>query len=408
MNYTTNLYRRNNYGKPCFWSCSSTGEFELQIRHGIVGMATTIETVRTKRKAVDEGRSRVKAKRKAGYKYLVEIKDSTTLPVEGELLAFLDKYLPYDRTNASGHLLPMLAKTYDNKDNKLFNRVPSFLGQWKINGLRCHVSFHIVNVGMFKETQVRFMSREGTEWTSLNDLAEYILANINSKVLDKLIEENIVLDGELYIPGYTVNDINSAVKNVNNPLNKRVQFWSYDLPIEDSVFHSRSDKLYSLFHNYELPHFNSKEEHLNHKNRLNILPNYNILNETDAINSRNKFIDLGFEGAMLKDPNAEYQFGKRNLSMIKFKAHDDGIFTIVDIKPEGIKRSTIPLFTCKNDINEHLFNCSINGSFEEQEYYLINKDKYIGRSLHIEYGERSGKAQVPFHIKTVLLHGEDR
>ena len=117
MNYTNALYRRNNKGRPCYWICSSTGEKTLEIRHGIVGMAETKECIETHRNAKDECESRIKDKRKSGYKYLSEIKDSDTLPVEGELYTFLDSYLPTDRTTSDGMLLPMLAKAYDNKNN---------------------------------------------------------------------------------------------------------------------------------------------------------------------------------------------------------------------------------------------------------------------------------------------------
>ena len=35
------------------------------------------------------------------------------------------------------------------------------------------------------------------------------------------------------------------------------------------------------------------------------------------------------------------------------------------------------------------------------------KEKYIGKQMYVEYGERSGVEQLPFHIKTVKLHGSD-
>ena len=41
--------------------------------------------------------------------------------------------------------------------------------------------------------------------------------------------------------------------------------------------------------------------------------------------------------------------------------------------------------------------------FEYQEMILRNKEKYIGKKLFIEYGERSGINQVPFHVKNVTL-----
>ena len=122
-----------------------------------------------------------------------------------------------------------------------------------------------------------------------------------------------------------------------------------------------------------------------------------------ATKYRNSFIDKGFEGLILRNPNEEYQFGKRNSSMIKYKKSTDGKFMIIDIKPEGIKRPDIPLFICKNDINDAEFECHVGGTFEYQKQCLKHKDKYIGRYMYVEYGERSGINELPFHIKTTSI-----
>lgn len=105
---------------------------------------------------------------------------------------------------------------------------------------------------------------------------------------------------------------------------------------------------------------------------------------------------------VIRDTKADYQFGgKRNNSMLKFKKIEDGRFLIVDIVPEGIKRKNLPKFICRNDINDELFECTINKKQDIQEEYLINKDKYIGKYMKVEYRARSGVKQVPFHAKGI-------
>ena len=93
--------------------------------------------------------------------------------------------------------------------------------------------------------------------------------------------------------------------------------------------------------------------------------------------------------------------------MIKYKKSTDGIFEILDIYPEGNKRSDLPLFKCKNDINDATFECHISAPFQYQYHILEFKEMYIGKKLQIEYGERSGVNQVPFHIKTVKIKHDD-
>jgi hypothetical protein len=406
MNEYKPLYRRNNLGRPCFWEARVSGSSTQNIiivSHGIVGKAIQVEEIHVVRNPKDEVESRYKQKRKQGYKFLDEIKDdSWSTPVkEDALLTYLETYLPYDRTTADGTLLPMLAKTFNNTNNKIFNKTPIRIGQYKINGLRCIISAKRNNTDMFKPISLRFQSREGTYWNSLSNLEDYLLTVIPNEFLNKMIDEDWELDGELYLPGYKVNEINHFVKDPKCKENKFIQYWCYDAIIDDTPQYRRLDILGQVFENrtYE---FTSLNNHLNNKERFIYINNYTIENEDDAVKHRNLFINLGFEGLILRDPDKEYQIGKRNSSMIKFKDVMEGSFKIIDIYPEGISRN-IPLFLCKNDINNETFEVHINGTLKDQEKYLYSKDKFIGKTLYITFGERSGVSRVPFHVKTVRL-----
>lgn len=400
FNYEKALYRRNNFGEPCVWACRLEIP-NLYLYHGIIGKTITKTHVKGTY-GIDEMTRYINAKRKTGYKYLSELKDNVTLPVEGELLSYLNSYLPTIRTNEDGKVLAMLAKTYDNENNKLFKKVSSYFGQYKINGLRCFISAHNNNGDLFKPIRLEFQSREGEIWKSLNNLEEYLLNVIPDKFINRMINEHIILDGEVYLPGHTVNQINHYVKDPNCDENKLLQFWCYDLAIEDYTQDARLKILHNELNNY-ITSFNCREDHLNNKNRLIVLDSYDVYNDTGAYLCRNNFIDLGFEGLILRDPYKEYQFGTRNSAMIKYKSFTDGKFKIIDIYPEGTKRGNIPLFLCKNDINDETFEVHIGGDIDYQEEKLINKDKYIGKELLIEFGERSGVKQVPFHVKGVRL-----
>lgn len=397
FNYIEALYRRNNYGQPCVWCAVPISLNRYYVYHGILGKTISTIEISTHRKATDEIASKYKAKHKEGYKYLNEIKDNVSLPVEEMLLSYLETYLPYNRTSGAGDELAMLAKTFDNENNKLFKKVPVYYGQWKINGLRCFISAY-KEEGLFGNIRLKFTSREGVVWNSLNVLEHYLLYIIPDYFIDKMIEEHYILDGEIYLPGYDVNDINHFVKDANCSQNKQLQFWCYDLAIEDTTANERRNILLNNFRSKKVS-FNNKEEHLNNREKFLILPSYSVTSETEAVAYRDAFIDKGFEGLILRKPDEEYQFGKRNSAMIKFKKSTDGKFQIVDIKPEGIKRPDIPLIICKNDINDAEFECRVNGTFDYQRSVLKEKDKYIGKYMNIEYGERSGVNKVPFHIK---------
>lgn len=405
FDYTKALYRKDNYGKPNVWFACPNDGMSVTVYHGILGGAITTEYFKTMRLPEEDVRSRFDAKRKSGYKYLSEIRDSHSLPVEEELIQFITTYMPEIRTNAEGKTLAMLAKTFDNENNKLFKKQNWFLAQWKINGLRCFVRAEETN-DLFKPIRLVFQSREGEIWNSLPYLEEDLLDIIPDWMLKQMCYEQIVLDGEVYIPGFTVNQINHAVKDVKAPENKLVQYWCYDIAVDGLTAESRHMFLYDNLKEW-IPDWHQKVEHINNKKCFVLLPTQIVTDEDRAVTLRNRYIDMGFEGLILRNPIMDYQFGKRNLSMIKYKKATDGIFTIIDIYPEGTKRSDLPLFKCLNDINNATFECHIGGSFDYQRKFLENPEQYIGKKLLIEYGERSGVNQLPFHIKTVKLYGSD-
>ena len=402
MDYLKALYRKNNFGQPCVWYVEKVNTETMRIKYGILGKTINIEYVNIKNKIDDAINSRINAKRKIGYKYLNEVKDNVILPVEGELINYLKTYLPDYRTTADGSLLPMLAKVYDNTNEKLFKNISSYYGQWKINGLRCFVSAYDNSGDLFKPIGLKFQSREGTYWNSLSNLEEYLLNSIPNELLQLMIDENYILDGELYIPGYSINELNHFVKDPKAFENKLIQYWVYDVAVDDMPQYKRFEVLFNHLNSFN-KHFCSIDEHLSNGQRLITLSNVTILNGDSATQFRNQFIDLGFEGLILRNPDGVYQYGKRNQTMIKYKKSTDGRFLIIDIKPEGVKRPDIPIFICKNDINDKEFECHVGGSLDYQRQCLINKDKYIGKYMYVEYGERSGINQVPFHLKSTYI-----
>lgn len=398
------FYRRNNQGQPCVWTIEELTVNTIHITYGILGKTITKETIHTTpRSGTDEAKTRINTKRKNGYLQLHEVTDQNILPVEEvDVIHYLNTYLPHDRQSSTGAMLPMLAKLYDNTNNKLFKDGKSWIAQPKINGLRCLIGAKEVFGNIFANFKFTFQSREGTYWDSLDNLGEYLAKVLPKELIDKMINENYLLDGELYLPGLSVNEINSCVKNVEVDGNRNLQYWCYDIAISEMSQTKRLDLLnkYIGYYSFDIDTYN---KYTILPNRLVCLPDWKCTNNYQSTHFRNKFINWDFEGLILRDPNAEYQFGKRNSTMHKYKSITDGKFNIIDIKSEGDKRADIPLLVLKNDINSSTFNVHITGSFDYQRDILINKNKYIGRTVFVEYGERSGVNQLPFHVKTVTL-----
>lgn len=401
------LYRRNNNGMPTVWWASFNSDTNsIAVFYGLVrgNIRKEVYTV-TQKDGNKELESRYNEKIKQGYQYLNEICDMQDRPpVEDEnsleLFNFLNTYLPKDLSNGNSNLLlPMLAKTYSGN---VWKKVSCMYGQYKINGLRCIITAYTQN-DMFKPIRLRFQSREGIIWNTLENLSDYLLSIIPANIIRDMIDGYVALDGEIYLPGYTINQINHFVKDANCVENKLLQFWCYDIMMEGDQAHRNMYR----YHIKKPTSFNSIKEHYNNKERLIILHNKYITNDNEAIDARNHFINLGFEGLILRNAKTNYQYGRRRANyMEKFKDAAEGDFIILDIYKE--KKRDLPILLCKNDINNEKFETRLSVSHIVQQEVLFDSQSYIGRTVHIEYGERSGVARVPFHIKTVVINGDTR
>lgn len=395
------LYRKNNAEQPYRWSAElNANKTYINVQYGIVGKATYTDSYKVTQKDADkELLSRYNEKRKQGYIDITEIKDNAQLPpVEDEQAryAYLATYLPSYRNNQNnGNILPMLAKTYTGN---VWKKTSCMLGQWKINGLRCFITAYKGDT-IFNPVRLRFQSREGIVWNTLTALEDYLFDSLSADIIQNMLDNNWALDGEIYLPGYNVNEINHFVKDPNDIHNKLLQFWCYDIAIPEMVQYKR-DRIRLDIKQFSV--FDSKDKHLNNKKQLVILPTYRICNDADAHAWRDKFIDLGFEGLILRNPDVDYQYGRRRVGyMEKFKTKTDGKFEIVDIQPE--RKRNLPIITCRNDINDSTFETRFSLPHDKQEYILNHKEDYIGKFVFISYGERSGVEKVPFHIKEVSL-----
>lgn len=404
------LFKRNANGDIIEWNISSLGNGDIEINFGAYGRDLRKETIKAVLKKVNEVDSRINAKRKEGYKSIEDMYDNSPTRItasatprrengdieEQYLYSYLQTYLPKYNSTKEGFVLPMLAKTLE--DNKPFDKYGVFLGQIKINGLRCLIGAKKSN-DLFNTVSFTYTSREGTSW-DLSWMDDILLKSISYELLDRMIFEGVYLDGELYLPGYTVNDINSFVKNKELPQHYKLQYWCYDIAIENESAGSRQLYLDSNLHINRLKDI-TKDIHLNNVEPLIRVTNFIIDNIQVATEFRDKYIYAGFEGLIIRNPNAEYAFGKRNSAMFKYKKKEDGLFDIIDIKED--KRG-LPIYVLKNDINDELFECTLNATHDAQKFQLSIKNDIIGKKGVVEFRERSGVKQVPFHAKLIKIY----
>lgn len=265
---------------------------------------------------------------------------------------------------------PMLAQDYDKRKDKI--KFPLY-SQPKLDGIRCIVK----SDGMW--------TRNGKEIIS----APHIYENL------KHIFENqpdLVLDGELYTSNKDVdfNTIISCVRKTKPTqsdldLSKEyIKYWMYDMyEGEDLGYKVRHEKLIDLKRRYNLDPFTYK-----------ILATYELYDKEGILNNLNHYIEQGFEGQILRDPNIPYE-NKRSNGLLKHKNFFDEEFEIIGYS-EGIGKFSGKLATLKVDVNGVQVDCTINGTMEYLEELFQIKDSLIGKKATVKYFEKTTDNSLRF------------
>lgn len=119
--------------------------------------------------------------------------------------------------------------------------------------------------------------------------------------------------------------------------------------------------------------------------------------DTQVMTLFRDFLDLGYEGAMIRDNSGGYDIGNRSRQLQKLKPFDDEEFEIVDVVPSGRgKAATVGKFRCRTKAGVE-FEANPKGTLELRQSYLQNRDQLIGKhvTVHFEGYTKDGKPRCP-------------
>lgn len=407
------LYSRNGSKQVVEWTIEVTekedGTCEVTTRSGLLGKAydnvPSSYTVyqgknigksnqtTTKEQAIKEAEAKhVRMKKRAGYIELnpldvkAEVGDVSN---HAALSAYIDSEVPMSRQFGNGLDKPMLAKKYwkDKKVDGETIKVPSldwkkndyFIHQPKFNGIRCITYFND------DKKDVMMMSRNGQR---------YRIGHIEDTLLDFfLVNPDIVLDGELYIHGEILSEINSAcqstVKGNGNLTTLRLNYVLFDIADDSLPQHDRIAELMRLFADNK------------YGNNVYVSPCASIYSNLLVEDILENYIENGYEGAIFREPYATYQFGKRNSALTKMKKWETKEFIIINVVPMGKQREQGKL-VCRNDITNDNFEVTLEASHEQRMNILSNKHEYIHKKATVKFYERT-KNQLPFNATAVVI-----
>lgn len=255
-------------------------------------------------------------------------------------------------TYANGRPLVMLLGKFDPMLSE--THITKFL---KKNGGYAYIDRKLDGFRMSSDKSLQ-MGREGLEMRIPHLIEE----------LKKLIKnDNIILDGELYLHGKNLEYIN---KKVNSKDFSDLEFHIYDIIDNKLTFEERRLVLKKLFGRKQFKYLKLVE--------VKIVKSYESL-----LLWFNKFREEGYEGAVLKSPKGMYKSGVRNMENIKLKHRETDEFLVVDSYSRKKKNEVTFVLETKAGLR---FSACLRGSTKEREQCAIDfKSKWLNQHVEVSY-----------------------
>ncbi len=239
---------------------------------------------------------------------------------------------------------PMLAEDYNKHGHKLPHNV---LIQPKLDGVRMIVRKN-------SDDTLSMFSRTGKEVTNMKHLEENLKLIMNS---------GDIFDGEVYDPDITFEEISGKFRKNSSNILKYFIFDTFGESHHTSRHIPRMDTEYIR---YVETHWISK----------------------DAIDHyHDQFVEQGYEGIMVRDPDAPYVSG-RTKYLQKFKKFIDEEFEIVGVDEGSGTDEGTAIFICKTK-DDQTFHVRPKGTLEIRREYLRKFDNILGKFLTVKFQEYS-------------------
>ena len=302
-----------------------------------------------------------------GYKLLPSsIKINNAVAVE----AFVEEHLGNGVTDSNGFKKHMLAKQADKVATSVFDKIKYWYGSRKIDGVRC--SFY------WKDGEIRTASRGGGDYDASTSFMRH-----NPKLIQFFEEHpDIVLDGELYKHGKSLQQISGAARLEKDTAGMDwLEYYIYDVMDSTKTFEERLDILHDITDELNLG-FNPEREWDDGELKFQIVPQETVVGWANIQKLHDKYVGEGFEGIVIRDPSKVYNFGGRTNAMIKVKMYKDADFEIVGYS-EGLRPEDM-VFVCKTKEGKE-FEAKPMGPRELKWEYLDRMDEIIGKMATVKY-----------------------
>jgi DNA ligase-1 len=125
-----------------------------------------------------------------------------------------------------------------------------------------------------------------------------------------------------------------------------------------------------------------------------------------VIEYQKKFVEAGYEGAIVRNGKGLYREGYRSPDLLKVKTFSDDEFTIVGWKTGKGKFECCPIFRCVTAEGKE-FDVTPKGTAEERSEMLRQADEIVGQLMKVKYFAYSPDGIPLFPVGLSLRFPED-
>ena len=324
---------------------------------------------------VQEWNHLIKEKLDKGYKRVESNPNELSLE---ELKEIVGDY----STNQDGLLKPMLAKSETQITNrKIFEK--DWYASRKINGVR--------TILYYKNGEIHTASRGGA--INYDFVLDHIITHPK---LVKYFEEhpNLILDGEIYKFGWTLNRISGICRSQKTAYDgEPLELYVYDIVDVTKTFEQRLTILDTIEKDLNLG-FDPERDWNDNDLKIQIVPQELIAGWDCIKKLHDKWVSEGWEGLVIRDPDIVYKPGGRGNQMIKVKEYKDSEYEIIGLS-EGLREEDMCFVMTTPDGQQ--FNCIPIGDRNQKQWYREHIDELVGKMATVKYFEMSGKegSQIP-------------
>lgn len=340
------LYQKNNSGKVKVWTISVENDTITTTYGQQDGKLVTTQRV-------------IKSGKNLGRSNQTTIHEQAIAEAKSKWNAKLDQGYSEKLTDETEHILPMLALDYHKRGKDIV--FPCYI-QPKLDGIRA----------IYKNG--KFYSRKGKLFTGLEHISNEL-------------PSNAILDGELYTPDTSFENIVSVVRNEKGDIDKTSIHYNVFDKIDDKIYRERRNWIYT---------------YLDSKKYTHIVTTTECKNEEDIDSWYNLFVKRdGYEGVMLRNKNGLYRENYRSPDLQKYKTFQDNEFEIVEFKQgTGVEKGCV-VWVCVTK-NGDKFSVRPRGSHESRKNQFNNGKDYIGKQLTVRYQNMSDKGIPRFPVGIII------